>query len=83
MINDRYKTQLLYFRREYNNKRNLNYHLDKDNLDETLKWFNWNKMIHLRGVRENAVIIFMILRCLFHNVSILLCIVSFLLSLIF
>ena len=79
MINDRYKIQLLNFRREYNTKKNLNYHLDKDNLNETLKWLNWNKMVHVKESKKNIVtiIISLILKFLFFNGSILFSIVDF------
>ena len=50
-----YKHSLMLIKRENNREENINYHLDKDNPEETLFWLNVNKKIHNRGLKFNFI----------------------------
>ena len=50
-----YKHNLMLIKRENNREENINYHLDKDNPEETLFWLNVNKKIHKRGLKFNFI----------------------------
>ena len=67
-----YKHNLMLIKRENNREENINYHLDKDNPEETLFWLNVNKKIHKRGLKFNFIklpiyILFLFMNNVFGN----------------
>lgn len=52
-----YRTQKLLARKEFYQEKNLNYHFDMNRPTEFIKYLNWNKNIHVRGIKQNLIII--------------------------
>lgn len=44
-------------RKEFNEEKNRNYHMDKNNPTEIYKYLEWNKDVHKRGIIKNAILI--------------------------
>lgn len=40
-------------RKEFNKSQNINYHIDKNNPNEFMKYLEWNKKIHVFGLKAN------------------------------
>ncbi|MBR3198602.1 MAG: hypothetical protein IKG27_01150 [Bacilli bacterium] len=56
-IINNYKLLTLRLRKERNLKQNQNYHINFDNLEETIAELNWNKRVHIKGIVLNMVTI--------------------------
>ena len=44
-------------KKEFLNKQNINYHINKNNIPEFRKYLLWNKQIHINGIKKDIVII--------------------------
>ncbi|MDO4995950.1 MAG: hypothetical protein Q4E69_02105 [Bacilli bacterium] len=49
--------QKMALRKEYNNKENMNYHINKNKPTEFLRELNWNKNIHKRNLIWNSILL--------------------------
>lgn len=54
-IINRFRNQKLKIRKEFNNEKNLNYHLDMNTTEETLRYLKWNKNIHVQGMKIDGL----------------------------
>lgn len=52
-----YRTQKFLARKEFYEEKNRNYHMDKINPVEFINYLNWNKKVHVNGIKKNAIII--------------------------
>lgn len=57
LIKAKQKQFLINIRKEKHRKENINYHFDQNYPEETIKWLNTNKKIHIKGLFKNAVLI--------------------------
>lgn len=56
-IKARFKVAKMRNRKEYYSEQNRNYHIDSSNPTEILKYLNWNRDVHVKGLKSNAIII--------------------------
>jgi len=56
-ISKKYKKIKLAARKEFYQEQNRNYHLDSNNPQETYEFLKWNKSIHTRNLKINALLI--------------------------
>lgn len=56
-IISRYRTQKMIFRKEFYSEQNRNYHMDENKPLEILNYLEWNKSVHKKGLKTNAVLI--------------------------
>lgn len=56
-IKARFKVAKMRNRKEYYSEQNRNYHIDSSNPTEILNYLNWNRDVHVKGLKSNAVII--------------------------
>jgi len=52
-----YRTQKFLARKEFYEEKNRNYHMDKINPVEFINYLNWNKKVHVNGIKKNVIII--------------------------
>lgn len=55
-INRKYKVYKMEMRKEFNQEKNRNYHIDKNNPTQIFNYLEWNKDVHKRGLIKNAII---------------------------
>lgn len=67
-----YRTQKFLARKEFYEEKNRNYHIDKINPVEFINYLNWNKSVHVNGMKKNIIIILIssVLISLFPMISI-------------
>ena len=66
----KYQMNILLSRSENNNKQNRNYHVNKDNPMDFIKYLKQNKKIHVRSIIKNGIIyIILIPLVVFSNIS--------------
>ena len=56
-ISRKTKFSKMAMRKELNQEKNANYHMDEDKPTEIYKYLQWNKKVHKRGIIKNAVLI--------------------------
>ena len=62
-----YQNKILTSRKENNNKKNRNYHIDKDNPLEFINYLNKNKSIHINGLIKNGIYFLLIATLIFQG----------------
>ena len=55
-INTMYKFIKMEMRKEFYQEKNRNYHIDSNNPTEIVEYLNWNKSVHIKGLRKNAIV---------------------------
>lgn len=56
-IKTNFKFEKMAMRKEFNQEKNRNYHMDTNKPTEIYKYLEWNKKIHKRGLIKNAITI--------------------------
>lgn len=56
-INQKYLFEKMAMRKEFNQEKNRNYHIDSKKPTEIIKYLNWNKKVHKHGLIKDAVVI--------------------------
>ena len=64
-----YRHQIIEFRRELINEQNRNYHINKNNPTEIIKYLYWNKKIHQKGLIKDSILIILTTIGLFIGLS--------------
>lgn len=64
-----YRHQIIEFRRELINEQNRNYHINKSNPTEILKYLYWNKRVHQKGLIKDSILIILTIIGLFIGLS--------------
>lgn len=54
---EKYRLQKLLMRKEIAREQNRNYHMDQNKPTEFIQYLNWNKDIHKRGLKKDAITI--------------------------
>ncbi len=56
-IENKYKSELILFRKELNQGKNRNYHFDVDYSKNFKDYLLWNKDVHLKGIIRNLIVL--------------------------
>ena len=56
-IKRKYKIQKMEMRKEFYQEKNRNYHMSKNNPTEIVHYLEWNKKVHMDGLKRNAVLL--------------------------
>lgn len=56
-ISHKYKIQKILLNKEWQKEQSRNYHINKNNVTEFVKYLEWNKGVHKRGMVKNAVVL--------------------------
>lgn len=54
---ERYRRQILEWRKEIKREKNRNYHMDENKPTEIIQYLEWNKHVHQKGLIVNAAVI--------------------------
>ena len=87
IVND-IRNRKMMLKKELLTNKNINYHINKNNISEFRKYLIWNKNIHLNGIKKDIAIIILSIICLaspinlIFNISVIALIISILSSII-
>lgn len=70
--------QKLLFKKELNTRHNRNYHFDINHPEVFLSYLNWNKIIHKKGLRNDLIVMSLVVPVLFFSTGPILITSSFL-----